>query len=332
MNKAKNIQFIIFQSVLSSLSYFLLLNHLCISNFPRISFVIPIVLGIFTIIFFTLLPKKNSLLNNNFVKTCLTIYLYLSTTLFIIINSYIITDYFFTNMPFLQTSIILILIILLFSNFKINYVYDVTSFVFLILIIINSIIIFNTSFFKIDLLYNLSFNEKINSYSLLYIISFLYLFFDPIINYFIHEEITLKKNLIISTIISSIFSFITIFINYLYFAHQYLEFSLFPGFNALLTFIGPEFLDHFSILILIDALCFVILKGSYNISIIRNLFKDNVYSNILSFVILFSICYIIFNYTIGFSELNLIVGIVLTVLIFLIYFFIILRKEKENET
>ena len=332
MTNNKNIQFIIFQTVLSSLSFFLLFNHLCISNFPKISFLIPIALCVLTIMLFAILPDKFNFTNSKIFKIVITIYLYLSTALYIIISTYIITDYFFTNMPYLQSSIILILIILLFSNFKNKYIYDVSSIIFLILIFINLITIFNTSIFKTDLLYNISFNENITNYSLLYMVSFLYFFLDPIINYFIHDDINIKKGIITSNIISSIVSFITIFINYLYFGYQYLEMSLFPGFSALITFIGPEFLDHFTILILINALCWVLLKGAYNISYIGNIFKNNVYSNLLSFILLFAVCYFTFRYSFGFSQINFLFGLVLSILIFFIYFFIIIKKEEKHET
>ena len=331
MTKNKNIQFIIFQTVLSSLNFFLLFNHLCISNFPKISFLIPIVICIFVILLFTQLPNKFNFATNKIFKVCLSIYLYLSTALYIIISTYIITDYFFTNMPYLQSSIILILIILLFSNFRNEYIYDVSSFIFLILIFINFITIFNTSMFRTDLFYNITLDENFDNYSLLYIVSFLYLFLDPIINYYIHNDINLKKGIITSTVISSIISFLTIFINYLYFGYQYLEMSLFPGFNALITFIGPEFLDHFTIIILINALCWVILKGAYNISYVSNVFKSNVYSNFLSFILLFAICYFTLKYSFGFTQINFVFGLILSSLIFFIYFFIILRKEKKDE-
>lgn len=331
MTKNKNIQFIIFQTILSSLSYFLLLNHLIITNFPKIAFLIPLFIGTLTIILFLILPKKNIFLNNKIIKTILSIYLYLSSALYIIICSYIITHYFFTNMPYLQSSIILILIILLFSSFKNKYVYDVSSFAFLILIFVNLIVIFNTSFFKTDLIYNISLSFNFSNYSLLYIISFLYLFLDPIITYFIQNDISIKKNIIISTIISSLFSSITIFINYLYFGYQYLKLSLFPGFNALITFIGPEFIDHFTILILIDVLCWCVLKCAYNISYIESIFPKKVYSSGLSFIILYPICYFTFKYSQGFREINFIFGLILTFIIFIIYLYI-LRKRQINET
>ena len=226
-------------------------------------------------------------------------------------------------------SLLISLVIILLTEFSSKHLYDVSLTFYLFIIIFNLILLFNTSFFNIDLIHNIRIKPLMNNNFLL-ILSLLFIVLDPITHYITRvpsKNINIKKSIIISIIISTLTSSIMIFINYLYYSSSYLSQNMFPAFSFISSLLGPEFLDYFTILILINSLAFTLLKVSINITYIKDYFKKIPYLNVIITVFIFVISNLIFK----FSHLLIIddkyIGFILTLLIFIIYFWICKHKE-----
>ena len=165
MKKQFNINFILYQTISTILFSFLVCNNYFIHINSKIAFFYPIILSIGSIILFLILPSKTTFTykEKSIINICLSLYYVISSSLIICLSSYIIIFYFFGNMSYLLLALLLSLMCLLFSLFDIKVIYNVSILIFAICIILSSILLFNTSFFNIELLHNIQLNSLFKS-------------------------------------------------------------------------------------------------------------------------------------------------------------------------
>lgn len=331
MKKQNNLNFIIYSILSSTFLNFILLNNLSISYFPKIAFLIPLICGAISIIFILFLPKQNNHIKrpNIFIKIISSLYYVIFSIIIIMLCSKIINFYFFQKTSFFLITLLISLIIILITSYSKKHIYDISLTLFLFVFLINVIMIFNTSFIDTDLIYNIKLNATFNNNYLL-LIPIIYITLDPIQMYLsqdLYENVNIRNSLIVSTIISSIVSSFLIFINYLYYSDTYLYKQMFPSFAFINSLLGPEFLDYFTILILIITFTYTLLKVSFNISVINSYFKKTNLASFLIVMFIFVNTNILFKYP--YIEYRYL-GSLLTVLVFIIYIWIIINKEAKN--
>lgn len=329
MKKQNNLNFIIYHTLLSTLGLFLVCNNYLIKINPKSSFIWIIVLGLLSIILLLFLPNKiDNKKHQNIIKHLLSLYYILSSSLYLSLATYIIIYYFFSNMNYFILPLLLLLMILLFSFFKKVILYNVGLLILIITFLLNFVFIFNTSLGDINLIHNII-NSKFSIINFVKLFSMLFLFIDPIAFYYnniIDNKTNIKKSIIISNTFATIISSFTILINYLFYSYQYLDTINYPAFSSIFLFLGPEFIDHFSIMILINILIFIFLKCSMNI----NSISSKKFINIFSCLIIYLVIIISFKYYTNYIELTYHFGLILSILILLIYLFTIFgKKEKE---
>lgn len=328
------LNFIIYQVSSISLFSFILLNHVSISLYPSMGFIIPLILGIISIALVYFLPKNSMNIKiNNFLKILIKIYLIFTSSIIISTSCFIICFYFYTNMSYLLCALLILLMTFLLSFFKSKHLYDLTVSLFLILIVVNLLPIFNTSDISIDLLYNIKLSNILPK-NILLLLSMLFIFLDPIIFYFndfTSNYINKRKAIILSIIISSFISSITIFINYLYYSNLYLSKTLFPAFSSLTSFLGPEFIDHFTILILINVVFFALMRVSFNITLLIDN-KQSSYSidKLLYSIFIFLFVNFIFIFSSKIYNFYLILYLLCFIFIFFLYGSILYQKRSKK--
>lgn len=329
--KNDNLNFTLYLTISSIFFNFIFLNNISITYFKNIAFLIPLVLGAISILFIIILPKQpiNNKYLSKFIKLTVSLYYIVFNAIIILTCVYILTYYFYQKTSFLLMSLLISLVIILLTEFSSKHLYDISLTLYLFIIIFNGILIFNTSFFNIDLIHNINFTHFFNN-DLLILLSMLFILFDPITHYISNipnENINLKSNIIISIAISTLISSLTIFINYLYYSSSYLSQSLFPALSFISSLFGPEFLDYFTILILINTLVFTLLKASINITTIKEYFKKVPFLNIILTIFIFIMSNLIFKYKEQTIFKDFYIGFILTFFIFIIYFWLIKNKE-----
>lgn len=334
MKNQKTINFIIYQSLTYIFSFYYILNNYLIKYFPKYSFMIPVMLCIILLPFLILLPKYNlSRFKNSFLlKFIKSTYYLLSNIVYITIGVYTITHYFYGNIGFNLLTVLFVLIILLISLFKNKQIYNITTTIFIIVFALNFLILLNTSFGDLKLLYDLDFKNIFNK-DVVYIIGILFLFLDPIIFYFnnsIESNINIKKSIIISLLISSSLTSLIIFVNYLFYSHAYLQTLIFPAFSSLSVYLGPEFIDHFTILILINVFVFIILKCSFNVTLIVSDIHNSNLTNIIACLIMLITSFVMFKIFNNYYQIIFYIGIISTLLLIILFIFIILNKEVRT--
>lgn len=332
IQKQPKLNFTIYLIISQIFLNFILLNNLSISYFPKWAFIVPIILSLFTIFFSMFLPIRN-VSPSTFIKVLSSLYYIVFNILILLTCAYILNFYFYQKTSFFLLTFLLSLIILLLTEFSSKHIYDISLTLFIFTISLNLIMILNTSYGNIDLLLNIDFSNLINR-NIVFMLLLLFITLDPINFYFtniIDNNVNLKKSIIISSIISTIVSCFTIFINYLYYSYSYLKETMFPAFSFISSFLGPEFLDYFTIIILINTLVFSLLKVALNFSFIKQYYNKFKFSNVFFVSITFIIINVIFKY----SYLNILkfeyFGFILTVIITIIYLNLVFKKEVKKD-
>lgn len=337
MKNGTTFKYTIYNTLLLIFSSVFISNHILITKYPKISFLIPFFILIIVLFFYFFLPKMsnskyfNKIVNQPIIKTILMIYLYGSTMTFLVASISTVTTIFYSSMPYVQCGIILLLMILFFSCFSLNQLYDLSLLIFIFCFLFNFIGLKNTTNICFFLPANLSFEFK-KPYLFL---SLIYLQLDSIIFYFFNitkDSINIKKSIIISTIISTCISSLLIFNNYLFYTYKYFSSAFFPGFSASLLYLGPEFLEHFDILILISLITWILLKGSTNLRLLfdlRKAKKNNFFQVILGLIVLVNI-YLIYRFNINWINYVIVSGYILSLLIFIIFGYLVYLKGETN--
>ncbi len=321
-------------SLYTCLSYyfysFLILNNLSFKINENVAFLLPIILCIFSLILFSLLPKyslKEPI--NKFIIFILNLYSLLSSVLLIWFSSKLLSYYFYNNNSFILIVLLLLFICFLISTFKQIIIFDIATTVFIIVFILNFVVLLNTSTPSFNLIHNINFNLITNNRTFL-ILSMLFILLDPITFYLnnLSNNANIRKCISISSIISMIFSSIFIFINYLYYSKEYLNLNIYPFFTALNSFLGPEFIDHFTIIILINTVTFTLLKISFNLNLSSFFTNENIFNKALFTLTIFIICFIIMNINVSNFLINILLSSILTIILIIIYLYIIRKGAR----
>lgn len=334
MKKQSTLNLTIYLTITQLLLSFVITNNVSIYLFPKAGFLVPLVTGFITILFILILPKipLRNKKHNFFIKSTYSLYYIVFSIIILMFSTYIINYYFYPKTSFFLLTLLFSLVIMLLSTYSTKHLYDVSLTIFILIIFINFILIFNTSFIDLDLLFNI--DLKLNYKNFMPLILLLGITLEPINNYLldIHEDnVLVKRSIIISTLIASIISSIIIFINYLYYSDIYLMNTLFPSFSFIFSLLGPEFIDHFTIVILFNTIIYSILKISMNISIVGSSFKHSSLRNFILVFIIFFLSNLIYKYSyLGFFKLEYVM-LTLLILILPIYFFIILNKKEKKD-
>lgn len=334
MKKRSTLNLTIYLTISQLLLHYVIINNVSIYLFPNAAFLVPLIVGLITILFVLLLPKAPIRFKkfNSLIKITYSLYYIVFSIIILVFSTYIVNYYFYPKTSFFILTLLFSLVIMLLSSYSTKQLYDVSLTVFLFIFLINFILLFNTSFIDFDLVYNIDLKNKLTDY--IPIIILLSFSLEPINNYLlnIHEEnVKVKHSIIISTLITSIVSSIVIFINYLYYSDTYLKNTLFPSFSFIYSLLGPEFIDHFTIVILFNTLAYCILKVSMNISIVNSFFNKNSFIKYLSVILIFVLTNLIYKYShLEFLKFEYAL-FVLLVLIITIYFFILMNKKEKKD-
>lgn len=334
MKKQSTLNLTIYLTISQLLLHYVIINNVSIYLFPNAAFLVPLIVGLITILFVLLLPKAPIRFKkfNSLIKITYSLYYILFSIIILAFSTYIINYYFYPKTNFFLLTLLFSLVIMLLSSYPTKHLFDVSLTIYLVIFLLNFILLFNTSFIDLDLIYNIDLKVQFSNY--IPIILLLSISLEPINNYLlnIHEEnIKIKRSIIISTIITSIVSSILIFINYLYYSDIYLKNILFPSFSFIYSLLGPEFIDHFTIIILFNTLAYSILKISFNISSISSLFNKTSFIKYFQIILIFILTNLIYKY----SHLELLkleyALFVLLILILTIYFFILINKKEKKD-
>ena len=332
--KNNNINMSLYISLSNYFYSFLILNNLSIKINESVAFLLPLILCAVSLILFSLLPKhafKKE--NNKFIKIILTVYALLSSVLLISFSSKLLSYYFYNNNSFILITLLLLFICLLISTFKQIMIFDISTTVFIIVFIINLIVLLNTSTPSFNLLYNINIYDIANNKTFL-VLCMLFILLEPIIFYLndLSNNANIKMCTCASTIISMVISSILIFVNYLYYSKEYLSLNIYPFFTAINSFLGPEFIDHFTIIILINTVSFTLLKISYYLSLASSFTNSNKFSKVFFTLTIFLACIFIFNINLSNYLINIILCSILTIILIIIYLYIIRKGAKQYAT
>ena len=331
MKKQSTINLIIYLTLSTFFLYFSYINNYLIKVFPHSSFIFPLLIGLLIILLTILIPVKHINVNNtSIIKNVFLSLYYIAFNCILLTNTCnILIYYFYPNISFLLLSILLILIIFLFALFKTKQLFDVSLLIYIIIIISNFIIIFNTSIPNFNILYNIR-NTFHLKFDFILFIPLLFMLLEPLflmINSSKENIPNIKKTIILSTLISSILATIFIFLNYLFYNSTYLTQLSFPSFAFLTSFLGPEFLDHFQIIILPSTLAYSLLKISLNISLVSSNFDKPKVIILVNSILIFIITNIMYRYT---SSKSFIILFLILLLNFIPLIFN--KKEGYHET
>lgn len=331
MKKQPTINLIIYLTLSTFFLYFSYINNYLIKVFPHSSFIFPLLIGLLIILLTILIPIKHINVNNTSIIKNVFLSLY-----YIVFNSILLTNtcniliyYFYPNISFLLLSILLILIIFLFALFQTKQLFDVSLLIYIIIIMSNFVIIFNTSIPNFNILYNIK-NTFQLKFDFILFIPLLFMLLEPLclmINCSKENVLNIKKTIILSTLISSVLATIFIFLNYLFYNSTYLTQLSFPSFAFLTSFLGPEFLDHFQIIILPSTLAYSLLKISLNVSLVSSNFDKPKVIILVNSILIFIITNIMYRYT---SSKSFIILFLILLLNFIPLIFN--KKEGYHET
>ena len=331
MKKQPTINLIIYLTLSTFFLYFSYINNYLIKVFPHSSFIFPLLIGLLIILLTILIPIKHLNVNNTSILKNVFLSLY-----YIVFNSILLTNtcniliyYFYPNISFLLLSILLTLIIFLFALFQTKQLFDVSLLIYIIIIMSNFVIIFNTSIPNFNILYNIK-NTFQLKFDFILFIPLLFMLLEPLclmINCSKENVLNIKKTIILSTLISSVLATIFIFLNYLFYNSTYLTQLSFPSFAFLTSFLGPEFLDHFQIIILPSTLAYSLLKISLNVSLVSSNFDKPKVIILVNSILIFIITNIMYRYT---SSKSFIILFLILLLNFIPLIFN--KKEGYHET
>lgn len=334
---SKKLAFINF-AMLTLLSSIIISNALIVGN-AKFSYVI-LVLFI-PILFLILIVGKfkdrfilSRIYKRKITKLILILYLFLSFIFMTIISVNIINQFFYFSMPDYFFIIVSVFVTMYIASLSNNNLVNLSFTIFVILLLINLLRIFNVSKGTYDFIihdiqsFKFDFNFEILLLS--------GLFLDGIILFFYNDDNKRlsKKWYIISTCLGVVMSIFIMLENYLHIPYQFLNNSFFPSFTRYKMTIGPKYIEHFDVLLLINTIILIIIKCAISLRTLRLLLK--IKQNFKNQIILSFFFILLIELVIQFFNLNmktmyycsLFLGGLL--LLFYLNFFIFRRKNHEN--
>lgn len=305
------------------------LNNLITSNvliylFPRNAYIVSLMFGIFTTLFYLLLPNtsyQSEVLNNIFQKLLLIFYLSISTLLLLLVLFKILSLNFFLLTPTFLIITLFMFFIMLTGKVNIKIIVNIMIIIYLILMFSSQIHIINTNNRDFRLLLPLSFDLK-KSYLSLFLICYsldnlLFLIIPKITN----QNIS-KYNYVIGTLLGTIISTWFIMDNYLFVDYHYFLDELFPSLLRFKFYTGPKYIEHLNVFLGIYIISYVFIKVLFNLELFRTLIKKKNTLNyrclitlIITAILITAFYYIDFNY-----NLIIMTSIILSILMLLFYF------------
>lgn len=310
----------------------LLISNTIMRTYPESGFIIYLLI-LPLILIGALLAKSHKhiikiILSNNFLRFLLTLYLLISSFIFLIAYLKVTNDFYYRLTSPLIITIILIITSLIFSSYGINNIINIGFVSFIILILLSSITLLNKTDYDTNLLNTTNFQID-NTY---YLIGYLFIFFDVIIvSIFSHRKTNLKKSYIFVGIIACFINTFLIFENYLLFNFQYFIEGRYPYIVKYLAFTKNRYFEHFDLFYLIFVSVYLLFRLSINFEILRinSKFRRNNCLIILFPIYLILTVYLSSNISFGINLINIILTITTIILfIFLIFKNIFLRSSN----
>lgn len=310
-------------------------SNILIYLFPRNAYIMSLLLGLFTSLLYIVLPLKrpncqNKVLNNNFTRIILIIYLILSTVLLTLTSTKILSDYFF----FLTPTFLIITILLFFvacSIVNVRTIMNIMLLLFVILLITSHAHFLNTNYRDFRLLTPLSFHFDKPYLAL----PLLFTYLDNILFFTIPSVTSTppsKWNYVIGTLIGSLLSTWFIMDNYLFLDYHFFDNMLFPSLFRYRLYTGPKYIEHLDIFLCIYICAYIFIKLLFNLEILRQVFKRK---NTLFFRLTTTtflgviITFLFYNYVLN-QTFIIVTSLILTTTI-LIFYFTLWRYKKHDE-
>lgn len=295
-----------------------------------------IIIFIISLLLFILLPKSfphilKNIYNSKFIRYILIGYVIGSSLLIGYVLFNIISIRFFFVTPTFLIMIMFSYFIIIGLIFSLKSIINTTFFISIILLFLVLIPFISTSNRDINLLHRLDFKYSYN-------LSFIFVTLIPLDNLLFllipnKKNIINKYDLLISCVIGLTISGWFIIDNFTFIDYSFFKDMNFGSLYRYKLYYGPKYIEHFDNFLNIILCCYLYLKCLINGKLLKSLLfiKNNVISSIG-----FSIVFLIFNIYIYYSfifkiDYVLIPLIPLSILLLIIYIFIIWRNKYERK-
>lgn len=314
------------------------MSNLLIKEMPKMAIFIPAITLIILMILGIFLPSfKKSILKhvnkNLFIKTILIIYLTIST-LFILTSCFnLISRFFYVKTPIFLIILTTTLGIVYLSKMPLNRMLNL-FFLILILVVLYNFLKFITLSKGTSLIIDdISFSNN----PTLIILSSIFPYLDSLILYlFISDNKPLmnKKTFIFSSIIIVFFTTYSILENFLYLPPTILSTMIYPVLFKYKALAGGKYFDNLTNILFTDTVILSLFKGAINLYTIRILLNLKHKSNVfVSFTIILTFL-LTGIYYLKLLEINLVIilGYILSSLLFIFYLYLIYLKKKVKNS
>lgn len=337
----KNNYFNSFKVILVGSFLSIMIAEITSSNFillttPKNAFLIPLIFLLFLLLLGLFLSRKTDnilkeVMHNWFLRIIILVYTLVSLLIYFISTLTVITEWFYINTPTILIIITFVLGIVILSSIPPNTIINIGFYMVIIIFFVNMI-----KFLSInkDITFWLrEIDFKIDKP--LSLVSCLYVYLDIILFYLItlkRSPALSKKSYLIMVSVIVLFSVINILEMSFYFAPEVISKITYPAIYGYKLYPGNKFFESSSLLLLINSICSLLLKGALNVYLIRILLKikrKNI--NLLIMMIILSILvYCLFNLNLINDTTIVITGYFLTCLILIFTFYLIFKKRRSK--
>lgn len=336
-DKQTMLKILFINSILIIFTNAITMSNLLIKQIPSMTIFIPAITLIILLLLSFFLPKfKKSILKyvnkNIFIKIVLIIYLTLST-LFILTSCFnLISRFFYIKTPIFLIILTTVLGMVFLSKMPLNRMLNLFFFILILVVLYNFLKFITISKGTSLIIDDINFNYN----PILIILSTIFPYLDTLILYlFISDSKPLmnKKTFIYSSIIITFFTTYSILENFLYLPPTILSKMFYPVLFKYKALAGGKYFDNLTNILFTDTIILILFKGAINLYTLRILLNLKHKSNVfVSFTIVFTLL-LTGIYYLKLLEVNLvlILGYILSGLLFIFYFYLIYLKRKVKD-
>lgn len=336
-DKQTMLKILFINSILIIFTNAITMSNLLIKQIPSMTIFTPGITLIILLLLSFFLPKfKKSILKhvnkNIFIKTILIIYLTLST-LFILTSCFnLISRFFYIKTPIFLIILTTVLGMVFLSKMPLNRMLNLFFFILILVVLYNFLKFITISKGTSLIIDDISFDSN----PILIILSTIFPYLDTLILYlFISDNKPLmnKKTFIYSSIIITFFTTYSILENFLYLPPTILSKMFYPVLFKYKALAGGKYFDNLTNILFTDTIILILFKGAINLYTLRILLNLKHKSNVfVSFTIVFTLL-LTGIYYLKLLEVNLvlILGYILSGLLFIFYFYLIYLKRKVKD-
>lgn len=333
--KLSRIQLYVYSVIITVGGVSLFAANMAIKNFPTCGYLVFLLILPFVLIFVTFIPREanciKTILDHNYLRIILLIYLLLSGLFSLSAYIGIVSDYYYQETSHFILLILIILTCLFMSTYGLANIVRIGFVMLLVVLVLYTLTLTSNTTHDCTLLKHTPLKLN-NLYNLL---CFPFLFLDELLLFlFIPTKKINKFSLILMIVGTIVFSTGLIFECYLFFTPKYFENSKYPYLIKYFAYRNNHYLEHLDILYLICTTAFIIFHFSTQCEIARIIFKGKRNSIItLIFPTVLAIG-VIFNYKLNMTKevasLILMITTIILTLFFILFKFARRKKHATN--